>query len=407
MKKIILFIIVFCVCFYSCQVPVRTFIKYLPEVVKEMNYVSKETRMSKKTEIIYHYEKKAPFVLENGKIYIPCKINNTTHLLFYDTDDLFADFCEQISGNVDFPKTNKTIKVRTTIQGVTMKKGLQYYNIESDFFDFKQYVGKLISISNDSIIPKCVSGDNKERFHFGISAFPKWGDIMLLNFSDTTITILDSNNIYDTTDFTLVKSVYTCRGLDICLTVDSIEYKFLFNTDNKGFLSLSRYEKHKKEDDIFLTGYRREYSSIIIDTLIHQYTNTITMGNLDSITGNILYLQKAFRPTVGMAFISWYDWIIDMNNEGKVYAKKIKDIQSKKDLRNFHQVNVFDITLQISLVPVGETKYQLFSIVDSINGEKVTMDNICQMKDLLNQKNGFEDNEIVILPSPKSMFLKE
>jgi len=191
--------------------------------------------------------------------------------------------------------------------------------------------------------------------------------------------------------------------------VDSIEYAFLFNTGDKQSLTLPycgkykecssekcdyfdvQYEKHKKENDIYIASYR---NTNIIDTLVIQQINPITMGYLDSITGNIIYSKRTKQPIVGMAFISQFDWIID-SQKGKIYAKKIKETQA---FVNPYHVSVFDTSLRISLLPVGETEYELFSIIDSVNGEKVNAENICQMRELLNKKDGFKNNQIVILP---------
>lgn len=410
MKKIILFLSL-CTLFNSCQVSFGTFMKYLPEVAKELDYVTKETRMAKKTETMYHYGKKSSFVFENGKIYIPCKINDTTRLLFYNTDDLSWCFCEQISANTEFPKTNKTIKVRTRFPNVTMKKGLRYYNMESIFFNSKQYVGRIYSLSNDTITPICISNNIKSNFSINMDVFPKWKDVMLLNFSDTTITLLnhyaaflDGVDTYDTTGYIPIKSRYTCRGLSLWLTIDSIEYEFLFNTDYSESLSLPYYQPHKKEKDTFIVRYRgKKDFHIVSDTIIHQVSNAIIMGESNTIEGDILYTKsKSYRPTIGMEFISRFDWIIDMNDGGKVYAKKIKENSPRNYYINFYRVSIVDSTLRITLLPVGEEKHQLYSIIDSVNGEKVNMDNICQMKDLLNKENGFLDNEIVVLPFSES-----
>ena len=425
MKKILLFCVI-SLSFCSCKVSLGTFVKYLPEVVKELSYVSKESRMEKNTETTYQYGKKSPFVFKDENIYIPCKINDTTHLLLYETDGFFLTFQEQIYGNVEFPKTEKTIKVRTTIQGATMKRGLRYYNIESDFFDFKQSVGRLFSISSDTIISKCMPENNKDRFYLSSNIFPKWGDVMLLSFSDTSITLFDSSDRYkvmtnvtlfnsdddryDATGFTLIKSIISsCTGILVYLAVEGVEELFLFNTADKGFLSLPQSEQYKKEDNTSIARiFRKEYSSnIAIDTLDYQHINSITMGGYDSIAGDIFYVKNLYRPTMGMAFITQYDWIIDMSGEGKIYARKIKDRQHENNSQNCYQVNVFDTILHISLLPVGDTEYQLFSVIDSVNGEKVTMDNICQMKALLNKKHGFIDNEIIVLPPPKTIFLED
>jgi len=221
---------------------------------------------------------------------------------------------------------------------IIFKSGLKYYNVESDFFHFKNLVGELAFASNDTILEK-----NPNKFAIGKDIFLDRKNTMLLSFSDTTITLFDSNNVYDTTGFTFVKSLNTCNGFEVCLTVDSLEYAFLFDTGSKDFLVMPQYrrhrkclivdgnvkcdyfyiqyEKHKKENDILVTSCKQRNA---IDTLIVQQTNAIKIGNLDSIVGKIIYTKKTMQPTIGMPFISHFDWIIDINN-GKMYAKQTKN----------------------------------------------------------------------------------
>ncbi|MDR0368157.1 MAG: hypothetical protein LBH82_03330 [Bacteroidales bacterium] len=381
--------------------------------------------MGKKTETCYHYGKPYPFVSEDGCIYISCKVNDTTHLFLYRTDGSLPTFEEEIYGNIKFPKTEKNIKVRTIFPGVTVKQGLRYYNIESDFFDHKQYVVRVSSLSSDTVLPKCMPENDENRFYISSNIFPKWNDVMLLSFSDTSITLFDSadrynatanvtlfnsaDDRYDATGFTPVKSVMSsCAGILVYLTVNGTEELFLFNTLDKGYLSLPQSEQYKREEGISVARiFEEDYSfRIINDTLIHQHTNTIAMGGYDSIAGDIFYVKDLYRPTMGMAFITQYDWIIDMSEEGKVYARKIKDRQYEEKPQ-YYQVNIFDTLLRISLLPVNETKYRLFSIIDSVNGEKITMENICQMKALLNKEHGFTDNAIVVLPPRNTILLED
>ena len=312
-------------------------------IIKQVDFVLKGSRMTKKTKETYHYNKKKSFVLDKDSIFIPCKINDTAYLVYYDIEMsgisvMKGLLCEKISGNAELPKCNKTIKLRTKINSnsrIIYKSGLKYYDIESDFFNFKNLMGVVTSVSNNTIIPN--------RFIIGQDIFPNRKNTMFLSFSDTTIMLLDSVSMYDTTDFTFAKSLFTCRGLEIWLTIDSIEYSFLFNTDSKGFLSIPQYaehqkcsiidgkikcdnfyvqyEKHKKENDMFITRYKEQN---LIDTLITQQTNTIRIGCLDSISGEIHYIKRSTRPIIGMQFISQFDWIIDMYKQ-KIYVKKIKE----------------------------------------------------------------------------------
>jgi len=302
MKKL-LFLYIGLALFCSCQ------------IIKQIDLAFKINRMTKKTEENYNYGIKKSFIIDKNFIFIPCRINNTTHFLFYDTK-IGGLLHESIPYNEEFPQCKKTVKIKTKNSlklSDYFKVGLKYYDLESDFFYFKNFVGIVTSQSNDSVTQKCISENYPYRFAIGREAFPNKDVTMLLSFSDTTITLFESNYKYDTTGFSLVKSLYTCRGIAVCLLIDSIEYAFRFDTGYKEFLSLPQYEKHKKENEIS-----------VIDTLFIQQTNNITISNLISQTGNIHYSQKITQPVLGMKFISHFDWIIDLN-KGKIYAKPVKE----------------------------------------------------------------------------------
>ncbi|MDR1112202.1 MAG: hypothetical protein LBL18_00345 [Bacteroidales bacterium] len=226
--------------------------------------------MAEKMEKTYNYGKKLPFILERGAIFIPCKINGTTHLVRYSAKSRMnimggGGLREKISDNDKFPQCNKTIKLRTNTY--VLKCGIRYYDMESDFFRFKNFAGVVTSLSNDTAKYTC---ERKPRFVIGRTYFPDRKDAMLLSFSDTTITLFDSCNIYDTTGFTLLKSDNSCGTLTVYLTVDSVECKFIFSADSPEFLSLP------------------------------QYKNDVPVA----------------------VFISHFDWIID-NYREKIYARKI------------------------------------------------------------------------------------
>lgn len=299
MKQFLLYIVL-CILFCSCNILKE------PSPIKQMDFLLKGVRMIKKTEQIYYYGKKQPFVLDENAMFIPCKINDTTYLVYYDSDmsgmSIKHGFLqEKIPYNAELPQCNKKIKLKEKTDSnekILIKSGLKYYDIASDFFLIKNLVGVAISMSNDTIISE--HGSKKSPFTIGQDVLYNWANTMFLSFSDTTITLLDSNSLYDTTGFILIKSLFTCRGLTVCLTIDSIEYSFLFKTGSKGFLSLPQHVEHQEH-------------SI--------WTNAITMGDLSSITGDILYSNKITHPVMGLAFISQFDWIIDIY-KGKIYAKK-------------------------------------------------------------------------------------
>lgn len=285
-------------------------------VIKQVGFALKGDRMDKKTEKVYHHGRKIPFLLNENAIFIPCEINGDAHLICYDIQ-IGGFLHENVPGNDTFPKCKKSIKLRMKTdenQRIVYKIGLKYYDVESDFFNFENFVGIVTSQSNDTTFSKSASENTASQFFIGGDAFPNGDVAMLLSFSDTTITLFDSFNVYDTTGFSSVESSNPCTGTTVRLKVDSIEYDFLLDTGSTGFLTLPQREKDMSEE--------RDDAEVVVDTPIIQQPNTIIISDLKPITGNILYSEKARQPVMGMEFIAHFDWIIDVNRD-KIYVKQI------------------------------------------------------------------------------------
>jgi len=87
-------------------------------IIKQIDFVLKGDRMTKKTETTYNYSKKSPFVFDHNAIFIPCTINGITHLMYYDIEMrgisiLKGIMTEKILDNAEFPQCTKTIKLKT------------------------------------------------------------------------------------------------------------------------------------------------------------------------------------------------------------------------------------------------------------------------------------------------------
>ncbi|MBO7465773.1 MAG: hypothetical protein J6T56_07995, partial [Bacteroidales bacterium] len=90
---------------------------------------------------------------------------------------------------------------------------------------------------------------------------PNYYQTLCLNFSDSTIQILDSNTIYDTTGYHRVPALFCSRdGTQhyniprITLQIDSQDVDFLFDTGAGLCLAVKGYASHAKENDIACTG---------------------------------------------------------------------------------------------------------------------------------------------------------
>ena len=356
---------------------------------KTIRLALKDNRLTKKEIITYNYEKH-PFVLHSNRILLPCVIDGKADTLFFDTG-YNGNLQEQISSPDSFPMKPILTQSYTTFSGKKwIKRGLSVHTVETPWVEIKNHV--CMVICNNFQIKEYCEGKGKMDYRLvGLSMLPNYYQTLCLNFSDSTIQILDSNTIYDTTGYHRVPALFCSRdGTQhyniprITLQIDSQDVDFLFDTGAGLCLAVKGYASHAKENDIACTGkIGRDASGIVTDTTYLQSAYIPTFSN-DTDSVWICYMQNISLNVMGLEFISCYDWIIDRKQE-KMFAKRV----AYKNC-NIHEVPLYgvgtdnDTTLIITRVPYPNPNgYPIGSIISTVNGENVSKDNICEMKRLL------------------------
>ena len=350
----------------------------------------KDSRLTKKEIITYNYEKH-PFVLSSGQILLPCTIDGTADTLFFDTG-YNGSLHEYISSPDSFPMKPILTQSTTTFSGtIWEKKGLSVHTVETPWVSIKNHVC-MVSCNNFHPKEHCTGKSRSDYRMVGLQTLPNYYQTLCLNFSDTTIQLLDSNTLYDTTGYHHVPALFTSRdGRQnyiipfITLQIDSQNVDFLFDTGAGICLAVKGYAAHAKENDIAFTGrIGRDASGIVTDTTHIQSAYIPTFGQ-DTDAVWISYMEHISHHVMGLDFISCYDWIIDRNNKA-VFAKRIANKSW-----NIHEIPLYgvgmenDTTLMIHRAPYPNTNgYPVGAIILAVNGEKICRDNICEMKHLLN-----------------------
>jgi hypothetical protein len=406
MNKIFFLLLTLFSCFFSCKN-----IKEIPSAIKVINYALKDQRMSRNTSELYVYQKDK-FIFKDQSVFIPCVINGKEDTLLYDSG--FSGYVkERVYHDSVFRGTTK-IKANTMAfsKSITFIKGLKYYNIKSSWFDFQNYVGEMIFVSTDTIINilSCDKNNNKIDKILGFKSMPKYNQVLMLNFSDTSMALYDSTMIYDTTEYVRIKGTFWDKKFGILatpliyLTIDSIEYDFVFDIGSQFSLSLAskNHLAHMKEDEIYMDGmlFRDASGRVISDTVVIQKNSYITFADWDdTIEATVMFMNEITHNNMGITFISGFDWIIDKFRDA-IYIKPLYRNMIISVKNQEYTVNIVDTSLIISTrILKNNPQLPLFSVIDSVNGKKVTMENICEIKTLLNKKDAFNENEVVILRS--------
>jgi hypothetical protein len=100
---------------------------------------------------------------------------------------------------------------------------------------------------------------------------------------------------------------------------------------------------------------------------------------------------------MGMKFIGKFNWLIDFKNK-KIYIQKNKNLfesDANTDV-NTYQVIILDEKLIIGFKNSKSIKYNLNDEIISVNNEKITLSNRCEMQKLLNTTLNWDEIEIEI-----------
>jgi ABC-type transport system involved in Fe-S cluster assembly fused permease/ATPase subunit len=122
-------------------------------------------------------------------------------------------------------------------------------------------------------------------------------------------------------------------------------------------------------------------------------SNTKLFKNLDfklsglDISKNLVsQSEKLNHHVLGLEFIKNYNWIIDFKNE-KMYAKKFSEFDPNDFFEKIGELKKSTIAVainnQLTVIYSKSEKFYSGAVIQSVEGEKVTADNICAMQKLL------------------------
>ncbi|MET0759202.1 MAG: hypothetical protein ABWZ56_02195, partial [Flavobacterium sp.] len=150
------------------------------------------------------------------------------------------------------------------------------------------------------------------------------------------------------------------------------------------------YKKIKSQEYLSFFGTKEK-----TDTLYNSKIN-IEIGNNSEnkiIAKSNRYIK---RNLIGVGFMKNYNWVIDFK-KGKVYYKKIKEnhleITTNKVRINNDKI-IYSQSNNIKQLSIG-----LGDEITSINNQKVTTANLCEMQELLNKTEDWTTLQLETIPA--------
>ncbi|MBC7438474.1 MAG: hypothetical protein H7250_00610 [Flavobacterium sp.] len=260
------------------------------------------------------------------------------------------------------------------------------------------------SLQNYDCVPVNILKDNIGLF--GYDFFRDSEYVTMIDFDKLYISNYKNERLNELIQdgFTEIKSEFKYQWLSIFVIINNVEYKFKMDTGFSGSFSIPFSKK--------ISFLQEEHQSI--QGSLYQTASGLTKENIDYIFSNkelifnnnnyktSLTISKAIQAqNVGMGFIKGFNWIIDSKNK-KIYAKKNSlELDTNSAFTKKHVVVASNHQLKIIYKNVTEIKYNVGDEITSINNQKVTPENICEMQDLLNKTDDWNALKLVIVAPPK------
>jgi len=252
----------------------------------------------------------------------------------------------------------------------------------------------LIIYSAEQKSNECVYNKSEDGL-YGLNAYSNSEFPVQLDYKNNKIHILNTPTIPE--GYQEIDADFQHNKIKIVTHINNKKTKLLFDTGFDGFLAIN---KNPFNDD----------PPIEIVTLL------LTVNNNLSVTKQKIYFNKrinvggiAFDKTmlfvgsyidnglIGLSFINHFNWIIDFQNK-KLYLKKIKEFEVDESLKKIegltYKAMEFNNELLIASKKTSEKKYNVGDKILSVNDERITKANICEMQELLNNSSNWDDLKI-------------
>lgn len=371
MKKLC---ILLCFVFCSCK---------LMRLTKEENIVFKSNEM------------KLDF---NNELKVRVKIDNKDEFFLFDTG---------ASNTIVFDTTlikDYSKKERIKLFGAKDPNGniSNFYtpaNIETEMFVYNNHLVTVLPVV------KNYCSDN--YYYKGIigSSFFKKSDIKKYLFDFDNLILKISNDKLAEKDYLEVKSKFFNNHFAIYLNIKGYDEPFLFDTGNTAYpliiggnsnIKPTNYIEFEGSEGIVVSGNVKANSKYSNDNdlfISEQKMNTpicFTSANMNNYNN------------MGLNFIKYFNWIVDFENKKVLFKRNNLSIEKQNINPKYKYLSmIIDKKLKIITKLKSEPNYNIGDEITSVNNQKVTLDNICEMQDLLNKTEDWDSLKLVVVSVKK------
>ena len=341
-------------------------------------------------------------VLDGKKALLDIEIDHVKTKFLLDTG---AGFSALIDSTIVSDFKNKEFGSLGSAKGADRKKiKNRFFTVELNCDLFKSE-SKVLSFINMPT-SQCAQGKKSYTGILGIDTFFNEDFVMQLDFTNNKVCNINEQQFqqnHSNNQYQLLKSKCQKNQIFVYLNIEGKEYPFKLDTGYTGNIIMPFDEKlgFKNEKKMELEGslFQTISSHTNGKEIIYEKMPIVFAGQSLEVKVNVSNTIKA--QNIGIEFIKAFDWLIDYNHN-KVYIKRNQNpIESNFNRKVSYYAKVNQEKLLIVVKEKSQTKYQLGDQIISVNGQKVTAENQCELQDLLNKTDDWNTLQLEVISNSK------
>lgn len=221
-----------------------------------------------------------------------------------------------------------------------------------------------------------------------------------LDFTNREIIFIHYSEPVDTAGFIPIKCAMKRNAFWVYPQINGVEYECIFDTGNGNTGFLMKDEQRVKNPQVNDYVYEGSYGNAIggrtnKQRFVRAQQETFGIAGVEKET-EITYVKDLPFNNMGLKAISQFDWIVSASKYGpKVYVRPHAVDEDNPSVMIRYKLIVDDGKLKISARLVdGKEVFKVGDQIISVNGEKITEENICYYYDLLTENNDWSGFEI-------------
>jgi hypothetical protein len=224
----------------------------------------------------------------------------------------------------------------------------------------------------------------------------------MIDFTDNQMYEIPDSLSIDTTEFIPIKCKLYRDVLWVYPRINGVEYECIFDTGNGAAAFLlqdeQRVDSPGEKDYVFegsfgqaIGGHTDKQTFVLADQ------ERLSLASVDKET-EVMYVKSLAHNNMGLKAISKYDWIISSRGgKLRMYARPHTTDVVKPFEASAYRVSTADGTLKIlTRLLDGNEKFKVGDQIISVNGEKITEENICYYYDMLTENKDWSGLEILV-----------